>query len=70
MSVSDWLMNASSWLQVDDRGNMLLVVLAFALLLELSIRVVRRFLADRRVRNAAAENTQRVTTRMGRPRPV
>ena len=64
------LSDAVSWLQTDDRLGMLYVALAFLLLLELSARVVRRFVADRRDRNAALQSNQRVNVRMGRRPPA
>ena len=60
------LSEAITWLQTDDRLGMLYVSLAFLLLLELTVRVVRRFIADRRVRSAAVESNQRINVRMGR----
>ena len=64
------LSDAVSWLQADDRLGMLYVSLAFLLLLELTARVVRRFIADRRVRNAALQSNQRINVRMGRRPPA
>ena len=64
------LSDAVSWLQTDDRLGMIYVGLAFLLLLELTARVVRRFIADRRVRNAALESNQRMNVRMGRRPPA
>ena len=64
------LSDAVSWLQTDDRLGMLYVGLASLLLLELTARVVRRFIADRRVRNASLESNQRINVRMGRRPPA
>ena len=66
IAVSSWLSNLSVWLQTDDHGNIVYLVLAFALLAELSIRVARRFLADRRAKTDAAENNRRVSERLRR----
>lgn len=66
MAVWSWLSDLSVWMQTDDRGNMLFVVLALVLLAELSIRVVRRCITDRRTRIAAAQNNLRVSTRLRR----
>ncbi len=66
----DSLSDAVDWLQTDDRLGMLYVVLAFLLLLELTMRVVRRFISDRRVRSAASASNQRVNVRMGRRPPA
>jgi len=68
VAVWDWLANLSVWLQTDDRGNMVYVVLALALLAELSIRLARRFVADRRAKIAAAHDHLRLSSRMRRPR--
>ena len=64
------LSDAVSWLQTDDRLGMLYVSLAFLLLLELTARVVRRFIVDRRVRTAALQSNQRINVRMGRRPPA
>ena len=68
VAVWDWLANLSVWLQTDDRGNMVYVVLAFALLAELSFRVARRFVADRRAKIAAGHDHLRLSSRMRRAR--
>jgi hypothetical protein len=62
----NWLSRLSAWLQTDGRADMLYVILAFALLGELSIRVVRQFMADRRARNDAAQNNLRISARLRR----
>ena len=66
MVVFDWLTKLSDWLQTGDRVNMVFVVLAFALLLELSLRVIRRAFSDRQAVKAAAQNNHRVNVRLGR----
>lgn len=66
MVVFDWLTKLSDWLQSGDRANMVFVVLAFALLLELCLRVIRRAFSDRQAVRAAAQNIHRVNARLGR----
>ena len=70
VAVWNWLTNLSVWLQTDDRGNMVYVVLAFTLLAELSLRVARRFVADRRAKIAAAQDHLRLSSRLRRARSV
>lgn len=66
----NWLSDAVSWLQTDGRLGMLYVTIAFLLLLELTVRVVRRFIADWRIRTAALQSNQRMNVRMGRRPPA
>jgi hypothetical protein len=66
MAVWNGLSDLSFWLKTGDHGNMVFAVLALALLAELSIRVVRRFLADRRAKINATHNNLRVSTRLRR----
>jgi hypothetical protein len=66
MAVFDWLDKLSAWLQTGDRVDTVFVVLAFALLFELSFRVIRRAIHDRLAVRAAAHNNQRVSVRLGR----
>ena len=66
MVVFDWLTGLSDWLQVGDRVNMVFVVLAFALLLELCLRVIRRAISDRQAVRTAAQSNRRLSTRLGR----
>ncbi len=66
MAIWSWLSDLSLWIQSSDRGNTVFAVLALALLAELSIRVIRRFLADRRAKIDAAHNHLRVSTRLRR----
>ena len=68
MTFPAWLLNAAEWVQTDDRGNMLFVALAALLLCELAFRVVRRIVRDRWQKSAAAENKQRVKSRIYRAR--
>ena len=60
------VMEVSFWLGVDDRTNLVFLGLAFLLLGELSIRVLRRFLADRRERIGAAKAGLRLKKRRQR----
>ncbi len=66
MVVFYWLDKLSAWLQSGRRADAVFLVLAFALLLELSFRVIRRAIHDRLAIRAAAQNNQRVSARLGR----
>lgn len=66
MAIQDWLINASNWLQEGDRSNLIFTGLALALLVELSFRVIRRAVNDRRAVKSAAQNNHRVNVRLGR----
>jgi hypothetical protein len=66
MVVFDWLDKLSAWLQTSDRADTVFVLLAFALLLELTFRVIRRAIHDRLAIRAAAQNNQRVSVRLSR----
>jgi hypothetical protein len=55
---------AITWLRSASHMDTVYLVLAAALLLELTIRVLRRFVADRRVQRAASESNQRVSARL------
>ena len=61
-----WLSNLPDWILSGERANVVYFCLASALLLELSFRVIRRFVADRRARVAAAHGNQRLSTRLRR----
>jgi hypothetical protein len=66
MEVWQRLSNLSDWMHTDDHANMVYLALAFTLLAELSFRVVRRFLSDRRAKIDAAHGNLRVSTRLRR----
>ena len=61
-----WLIGLPDWILTGERANVVYFCLAWALLLELSFRVIRRFVADRRARTDAAQNNQRLNTRLRR----
>jgi hypothetical protein len=61
-----WLIGLPDWILTGERANVVYFCLAWALLLELSFRVIRRFVADRRARADAAQNNQRLNTRLRR----
>jgi hypothetical protein len=61
-----WLNGLPDWILSGERANVVYFCLASALLLELSFRVIRRFLTDRRARTDAARNNQRLSTRLRR----
>ena len=61
-----WLIGLPDWILTGERANVVYFCLAWALLLELSFRVIRRFVADRRARTDAAQNNQRLSTRLRR----
>ena len=61
-----WLSNLPDWILSGERANVIYFCLASALLLELSYRVIRRFIADRRAKTDAVRNNQRLSTRLRR----
>ena len=61
-----WLSGLPDWILNGERANVVYFFLASALLLELSFRVIRRFVADRRARAAATRGNQRLSTRLRR----
>lgn len=61
-----WINNLPDWILSGERANVVYFCLAFALLLELSCRVIRRFLGDRRARTDAVRSNQRLSTRLRR----
>jgi hypothetical protein len=61
-----WFSGLPDWILTGDRANVVYFCLASALLLELSLRVIRRFFADRRARTDAARSNQRLSTRLRR----
>ena len=63
MAVADWLDRVIAWTSIGDRLNTIYVCLAAALLLELSYRVLRRFVGDMRLRVGSARAKQRVGSR-------
>jgi hypothetical protein len=60
------VMEVSFWLQADDRADLIFFSLSFLLLGELAIRVLKRFLADRRGRIGAAKAGLRLKRRSQR----
>ena len=63
-AVLDWLSALADWIRTGDRANAIYLCLALALLLELSLRVLRRFIADHRSRTASANGNQRLKSRL------
>jgi len=61
-----WLSNLPDWILSGEHANVVYFCLASALLLELSFRVIRRFVADRRAKIDAARGNQRLSTRLRR----
>jgi len=60
----NWLSALSDWIRTGERANVIYFCLAFALLLELTARVLRRFFADRRAKIAAANGNERLKSRL------
>ena len=60
----NWLSALPDWIQTGEHANVIYFCLAFALLLELTLRVLRRFVADLRARSAAADGNQRLKSRL------
>jgi hypothetical protein len=60
----NWLSALPGWIQTGERANLIYFCLALALLLELTLRVLRRFVADLRARSAAADGNQRLKSRL------
>jgi hypothetical protein len=63
MAAADWLDRMIAWTSTGDRLNAIYFCLAAALLLELSYRVLRRFIGDVRLRAGSARAKQRVGSR-------
>ena len=61
-----WISNLPDWILTGERANVVYFCLASALLLELSIRVIHRFIGDRRAKSDALRNNQRISTRLRR----
>ena len=64
--VATWLGGMQDWMLAGERANVVYFCLASTLLLELSFRVIRRFVADRRAKTQAARSNQRLSTRLRR----
>lgn len=63
MAAWNWLGGVADWIRTGDRANAIYFCLAAALLLELTFRVLRRFIADQRLRASAARGQQRLRQR-------
>jgi hypothetical protein len=61
-----WFIGLPDWILTGERANVVYFCLASALLLELSFRVIRRFVADRRARTNAARSNARLSARLRR----
>ena len=66
LSIYEGLSALIAWMKTDNRMDMIYFVLAVALLLELTLRVMHRFVSDRRVKNAISSSNQRMNARMRR----
>ncbi len=63
MAAWNWLAGLPDWIRTGDRADGIYFFLAAALLIELSFRVLRRFIADQRLRSSAARGQQRLRLR-------
>ena len=58
-----WVGNVLSWLQGENRGFLICLVIELALLLSLGTRVVRQLASERRAQIASAEHSRKIVLR-------
>ena len=63
MAAWNWLGGVANWIRTGDRADAIYFCLAAALLIELTFRVLRRFIADQRLKVTAARGQQRLRQR-------
>lgn len=63
MAAWNWLGEIADWIRTGDHADAIYFCLAAALLIELTLRVLRRFIADQRLKVTAARGQQRLRLR-------